>query len=382
MAGRPQLPIGAHGAIKTKLIAPKVWQAQCRFRDSDGELRQVKRTGRSKAAAENELQRALSERRNPGGTEAGLGPDSKVRDAAEKWFEQRQAELDEGELAPGTMRIYRGAWRLHVEPALGSVRLRELTVSRCEAWQVATRKARGAAPTKQARVVLSGVLGYAARMGAIPTNPCRDLSRIPGSPKRRPRAMTRDERTRWLDAMEADAKAKRWDIPDITRLMLATGARIGETLALTWDDVDFMANTVTIGWHLVRIEGDGLHRIQGTKRGDGRTVQVPSWATTMLMNRKISDRAGWPVFPDSLGGWRDPSNVLRVLREARDGAGFDWVTSHVWRKTCATVLDEAGLSAREIADVLEHADPSLTQRVYMGRGIASSAAAEALEDLL
>lgn len=180
--------------------------------------------------------------------------------------------------------------------------------------------------------------------------------------------MTKDERTRWIEAMEADKKA-------------ATGVRVGEALAVTWDDVDFDAHTIAIGWHLIRVEGDGLHRMRGAKRGDGRLLQVPSWCTAMLMTRRISEKAGWLVFPDSLGGWRDPSNVLRVLREARDAAGFDWVTSHVWRKTCATVL-EAGLSAREIADQLEHADPSLTQRVYMGRGIASGAAAEALEDLL
>ena len=32
--------------------------------------------------------------------------------------------------------------------------------------------------------------------------------------------------------------------------------------------------------------------------------------------------------------------------------------------------------------MLEHADPSMTMRVYMGRSIASESAAEALEDLL
>lgn len=407
---RQSLPIGQHGNIKTKLIGPKLWRAQCRVRDADGETRQVKRTGGSKAAAENALQRALSERQAPTGAGALTG-DSRIRDAAVLWFEQRQAELDAGELAPNTLRIYRGAWRLHVEPALGAVRLREMTVARCEAWQIATRKARGASPAKQGRAVLSGVLGYAARMGAIATNPCRDLSRIPGKPRRRPRSMTKDERLTWLEWMENHAPlherldaakttgdteaivvakkrlrvaraAARWDIPDLTRFMLSTGVRVGEALAVTWDDVDFDAGTVNVVWKLIRIEGDGLHRMPGTKRGEGRLLRLPRWSVTMLLNRRISDTAGWPVFPDSLGGWRDPSNVLRVLREARDEAGFDWVTSHVWRKTCATVLDEAGLSAREIADQLEHADPSLTQRVYMGRGIASPAAADALEDLL
>jgi integrase len=55
------------------------------------------------------------------------------------------------------------------------------------------------------------------------------------------------------------------------------------------------------------------------------------------------------------------------------------VTSHTFRKTVATRLDEAGLSAREIADHIGHDNPSMTQNVYMGRGVASAAAAKILQ---
>lgn len=60
-------------------------------------------------------------------------------------------------------------------------------------------------------------------------------------------------------------------------------------------------------------------------------------------------------------------------------AGFGHITSHVLRKTTATMLDHAGLSARAIADQLGHANPSLTQDVYLGRQVASTGAAAALE---
>jgi integrase len=55
------------------------------------------------------------------------------------------------------------------------------------------------------------------------------------------------------------------------------------------------------------------------------------------------------------------------------------VTSHVFRKTVATRLDEAGLSARQIADQLGHAQPSITQDVYMGRKVVSAEAARILD---
>lgn len=77
----------------------------------------------------------------------------------------------------------------------------------------------------------------------------------------------------------------------------------------------------------------------------------------MLKRRfdEAEDQDG-PVFPDSLGGLRDPSNT-----------------------TADTILDEAGLTARVIADQLGHSRPAMTQDVYLGRKVGSRRAAEALE---
>ena len=79
-----------------------------------------------------------------------------------------------------------------------------------------------------------------------------------------------------------------------------------------------------------------------------------------------------------MGRIRNKSNTTGDLRRAFDRAGFDWVTSHTFRKTVATRLDEAGQSPRQIADHLGHSRPSMTLDVYVGRRVASSAAAEIL----
>ncbi|RRO13139.1 hypothetical protein EIL87_26230 [Saccharopolyspora rhizosphaerae] len=71
-----------------------------------------------------------------------------------------------------------------------------------------------------------------------------------------------------------------------------------------------------------------------------------------------------------------------MLRETRGGEGFAWVTSHVFRKTAATILDEAGLTPRLIADQLGHSRPSMTQDVYMGRKAVSREAADAMEHVI
>jgi integrase len=383
--GRPPLAVGAYGNISYRTLGPRKVRALCKVRDADGRIRDVTREGTSKADARTNLLAAIEQR--PGFSGATITGDSTVEAAAQAWLAEVERHAGEGQRAPNTPRLYRSALTNHVIPGVGALRLQEATVPRLDAFLVGMRQHHGAAITKTTRTVLNGILGYAARQGAIRANPMREVSRIAGAPKRSPRALTGAERDEWLAKMEADVIAAHRDLPDLTRFMLATGCRIGEALAVTFDEVDVDDKIVRIDWTIDRVKGAGLQR-KSTKTAAGeRTLRLPGWAVDMVIRR--GDRYGWtgPLFPvpdrrkgkQTGGVWRDPSNTSRDLREARDRAGFGWVTSHAFRKTVATVMDEAGMSAREIADQLGHARPSITQDVYMGRRAVGTAAA--LEDM-
>jgi integrase len=76
------------------------------------------------------------------------------------------------------------------------------------------------------------------------------------------------------------------------------------------------------------------------------------------------------------------SEVLAQVDAAGEVVATDvlaWITSHSFRKTVATMLDDAGLSPRVVADQLGHARPSMTQDVYMGRGMVNPRAVVALD---
>ena len=90
--------------------------------------------------------------------------------------------------------------------------------------------------------------------------------------------------------------------------------------------------------------------------------------------------------PDRSPSPSSPSAAKRAhtqadLREAIVTAGFDWVTSHAFRKTVATLMDHAGLSSRAAADQLGHANTSMTSDVYFGRKVAATGAVAVLEAL-
>jgi integrase len=375
--GRPPLEIGTYGKIRS-YETPTGWRARTKYRDADGVTRPVERIGKSEAAAIRNLKSALRDRTAPTG--GAITGDTRFRDVAERWFATIQAAADRGDRSPNTASQYRGHLDRTVLPALGALRLRETTVPRIDAFLTALRTNKGTATAKTCRAVVSGVLGLAVRHGALTVNPTREAERIEGGRRKAPRALTLAERTEWLARLEADEVAVRRDLPDLTRFMLATGVRIGETLGVFWSEFDPDAGTVAVNHNVIRVKGRGLIRKSTKTEAGERTLALPSWAVAMLRERQPdSGEPDGPIFPDSLGGLRDPSNTSRDLREARDAAGFGWVTSHVFRKTAATILDEAGLSARAVADQLGHSRPSMTQDVYMGRKVASRAAAGALE---
>lgn len=67
------------------------------------------------------------------------------------------------------------------------------------------------------------------------------------------------------------------------------------------------------------------------------------------------------------------------VEDGVDSLGLPDVSSHSFRKTVATLIDDSGLSARVGADQLGHARPSMTQDVYMSRGTVHTEVAAALD---
>jgi integrase len=77
---------------------------------------------------------------------------------------------------------------------------------------------------------------------------------------------------------------------------------------------------------------------------------------------------------------RDPDNFAGQWRAARNELGVPDVSTHSFRKTVATLIDDAGLSARIGADHLGHARVSMTQDRYMSRGRQHTQVADLLDD--
>lgn len=372
--GRPPMPVGTFGRIAYLPVGSGQVRARARFRDYDGRVRPVSRYGPTNAAAERALREALRDRVGPTGSE--ITADTRLLLVAELWLENIKAS----DLSIGTQQTYETALRSWVLPGAGELTVREVRPAAVDRLLKAVTAKNGPGAAKTARTVLSGVMQLAVQHGAIDINPVRHATRLSGPRKERPRALRAEEEGDMLMWLGYSDRALYLDLVDLVDFMIGTGLRIGESLAVPRTR---QGGTLEVNATVVRVKGKGLIIQPRTKSEAGwRVIALPPYVDELIDRRveaEYPDKSHHTLFPTVLGHLRDPNNTSGDLREVLDWGGYDWITSHVFRKTIATKLDDAGLSARQIADHLGHANPSMTQDVYLGRSVVTAEAATILD---
>jgi integrase len=371
--GRPPLPLGTWGRIRRYRSGPKSWRATTNYRDYDGETRRIERSGATGAKAERALVEYLKNRARVSGLE-DITADTRMSVVCDAWW----AEFQKQKKANATLNRYDEVLRLHVRPSLGALRVREVTVGVADRFLSAVRDKTGPSAAKHCKTVLGQVMGLAARHDAVDHNPVRNVAAIKVE-KKAARALTLAEVRTLRAGLLADRKAVSRDVPAVVDFMLGTGLRIGEVLAVTWDALDLDAATVEVRGTVTYVRGTGwVIQPQPKTESGWRTLHLPPWLVALLRTREDDGNEWNVVFPSQQGKLRDRSNTNSDLRDALDPLGFDWITTHVFRKTAATLLDDGGLTVREIADQLGHKRVSITQDTYFGRSAASPKVAKLL----
>lgn len=375
------IPIGEHGDIST-YKADRGYMSQVRYRAWSGELLRLRSRGRTKAEAQRNLHRALHE------ALAGMGAGDFTKASTLEagwygWHAMFRELVERGRRSPTTLDLYQNVSHRLILPALGRLRLGELTPPRLDRFLRTVLAEKGPSTVKLCRTVLSDVCGWLVRQGGLSANPVRDLTPIEVSDEAKvARALTVDELRQWLSWLDQSEFARRHDLPELARFQLATGLRIGEALGVTWPDLDLENGTVMVARTIVPVEGKGLVAKRVKSKASERPLSFPAWCVELLRDRRIRRAAfDGPLFPDSKGGWRDRGNVGKAIRRIREEAGFEWLTTHTYRKTVATELDRGGVTAREIADQLGHSRVSMTHDRYLGRKVVNVGNVTLLERL-
>lgn len=244
---------------------------------------------------------------------------------------------------------------------------------------------------RKTKVVLGAMLGLAVRHDALVVNPVQQTSRIHRE-KSETRSLTPEDletvrqalRT-WSTQERPGPKASS-DMADIVDLMLATGARIGEILAVRWEDVDLdgARPNLTINGTIKTEPDKGTYRKPSPKSDASvRTLVLPDFAVTVLRRRMRTTTRENPieaVFPTRNGTWQQVNNVERRWRQIRKDTGLDWVTPHTFRKTVATLISER-VDTETASQQLGHSSPAITREFYISKPAIAADVAHVLDEL-
>jgi integrase len=143
--------------------------------------------------------------------------------------------------------------------------------------------------------------------------------------------------------------------------------------------------TLSVTGKVFRATGQGLQRHATAKTEAGlRTLPLPRFAIDVLEARRNVPFLGEQkmIFPSTAGTLCDPNNFNKQWRQVRYGLEAADVTTHSFRKSLATLIDDEGMSARIGADHLGHTNVSMTQDRYMSRGRVHTQVADLLDRMV
>jgi integrase len=379
---RPQIAAGVLGTITVSVLPNGRYRARASLRDDGGVLHRLSAVAHTDENARARVRRQAAVL-GTGGTGA-LSPSNTVAQVVELWLSQIAARAKIGSITYSTYESYETTARLIILPRCGGIKLDRLTVGRCDRILQKILEEESISKARHARAVLSLVCGYAVRDDALPSNPVRDVQRLPTTPKKESTLTT--EQINGIRELMQDWRITRADGPrpnyrlliDGMEIMLGTSIRVGECLGLRRCDVDMTTRppTLVVNGTIVSTKAEGIHRKDTPKRSrQRRSIALPSMAAAAV-RRRLALAEPDPeasLFPTKSGRALSVSNYERLLRSfiaderanlVRLEVDVDEYTTHIYRRTAATLVERAAgitLASR----LLGHANEQTTRNSYV-----------------
>ena len=336
--------------------------------------------GKTRKEAAEKLTKALADR------DMGLVFEGENRTLAaflDRWLDGTV----KGSVKATTYESYERLIRCHIKPELGRRKLKTLAPDHVQAlYQRKLDSGLAPGTVRQIHSVLSRALDQAVRWGTLPRNVCKATT--PPKPDA--------EEIKPLDAEQArrllrTAGGERFEALYV--LAVTAGLRIGELLALRWQDVDLEASGATLRVQRTKSTAKSGPIFTTPKNGKGRSITLTRHATEALKAHRVAQNAErlkvgslWQdyglIFCTHGGRPLDSHNVARTsFKPLLQRAELPDIRFHDLRHTCATLLLSRGHHPKLVQELLGHSSVALTldrrSHVMPGMGEQTAAAMEA-----
>ena len=277
-------------------------------------------------------------------------------------------------LKHSTKKYYQYMLRFHLYPTFADVQLRLITRDAVQSFLAAKLRSGLSWRTVKGLRTLFGTLMAAAEADEIiPSNPVRK-TRFPRRGPAKDRAVIAPDKIQELLAALPEPSRS------LAHLLVFTGLRIGELLALRWRDVDLER----CGLRVTQSVYDG-HFDEPKSQRSKRSIPLGAKSIEILAARKSAGvNPDALVFSTDTGTPLDRHNLVnRQLKPTCKKLGLTGVSWHWLRHANATLLDAVGTPLGTVQALLGHSSSAITRDVYL-HSIPSDAraAVQKVEDLL
>jgi integrase len=345
-------------------VAPNVYRRttkagdvvyEAAFRDVDGRQRRRVLAALTEKAAIAETRAILAER---DGGERIVSGEETLRAFYETEFEPLVVSLAQaGRRAEQGVDLDRDHWRLYLEPALGDLRLGDVSGADIARMLRALRARRLSESTLRHSLTVLGALYRLARARKLVTrSPLDDLD-----PGERPRS--RPVRRRRLDEAGLDALVRH--ASETYRVGVAllayTGMRVSEACGLRWADVDLVDSELQVNGQLTRARRDRPAKV-AARKADAEAYEAlifPALERLLVERLDSESRAGRGRDDDFVLATRSglpvsQHNLAGAVERAAKAAGLGHVTPQTLRRSFASLAARRGVDPVQAARMTGH----------------------------
>ena len=264
---------------------------------------------------------------------------------------------------------YESQIRNHLLPELGNVKLKDFTPAKITSFFKAQKYT--PATCRKVYVILQSIFTRAVEQGFIKETPCTKAVILPKEniPTCKKSFLNEDQAKVLLKMVDDNTQFNR-----IIKVLLYTGMRAGECLALRWEDIDFENRTIHIENTLTNIGGKRWLQPPKTKTSN-RYIALSDILIRIFSeqknydDKKLSKLGSLYCHPDIVfatddGDYMDRSALNLKFRKIVRDSDFDFITLHSLRHCNATLLINSGIDLKIVSELLGHSDVGTTANVY------------------
>ena len=298
------------------------------------------------------------------------GKDFTYKEVYDEWLEMYKNTVKESTLHK-TMVVFRD----HILPKFGKCKINMIEAKTLQKQAFEWNK-----KYKNFKKMINytfAVFSYALKMGYINSNP-KDKFTMPKKKQELKddawKYYTREEVHTLFEYLEKENSLE-WLV--FFRLLAFTGIRKGECLALTWNDIDFIKNTLTIN-KTISVGLQNKQIIQDPKSFNSyRTVTLDEITIQMLRKWRAEQASMLLKFGHnsmnknqllfstaSKNSMYTLSKPRTILKKVCDKYDFKFIPIHGFRHTHTSLLFESGINMEVVKDRLGHSDIQTTVNIY------------------